>query len=189
MPSLPDDRSCHRKCRSGDRGCTGIYRLPLTPSFRPEELRTVKVEHKWTTGNPPQDRYAKMYLPVCDDPSNKEVFLYVIDQFLDAAHTDRLHLTTGAQRYTKFRSILGGDLRIAWQEISDATANKSVDTFQTDLDLLIGRYFTPTSYFDQLEYLRTVTKPYQQSCEELALRPESRTFPAQRPFQRLLHGG
>ena len=143
--------------------------LPLVPTFRPEDLRTTKVENRWTPQNQ-NERYAKMYLPVCDDPSHKEVFLYVIDQFLDAAHNDRLHLSTGPVRYTKFRDVLGGDLRIVWQQISDAQAAKSIDTFATDLDDLIGRYLAPTSYFDQLEYLRSATKPYNQTCEELASR-------------------
>ena len=100
--------------------------LPLVPTFRPEDLRTVKVENRWTTQN--VERYNKMYLPVCDDPSQREVFLYVIDQFLDAAHNDRLHISVGTDRYTKFRAVIGGDLRIVWQEISDAQAAKTTAT-------------------------------------------------------------
>ena len=51
----------------------------------------------------------------------------------------------------KFRSVVGGDLRIVWQEISDAQAAKTVATFETDIDILIGRYLSPTSYFNQLQ--------------------------------------
>ena len=64
--------------------------LPLKEMFTPKDLTTTKVENNWTTagGN---EHYYKMYLPVCGDPSNKEVLLYVIEQFYDAAHNDRLH--------------------------------------------------------------------------------------------------
>ena len=64
--------------------------IPLFPSFCTEDICTVKVEHHWTTCN---SRNAvahgyKMCLLTCDDPSNKELLLYIIDQFLDAAHKD-----------------------------------------------------------------------------------------------------
>ena len=48
--------------------------IPLVSSFSPGDLRTTKVEWKWTAGNPPVNEYSKMYLPVCDDPLQKEVF-------------------------------------------------------------------------------------------------------------------
>ena len=145
--------------------------IPLIPTFHPAELRTIKMENKWTEGTAPNtvERYYKMYLPVCDDPSNKELFLYVVDQFFDAAHNDRLHLD-GTGCYTKFRDVLGGDLRIAWQAISGAQATKSLGNFVEDVDELIEQYLAPTSYFDQLEYIRDSTKSYAQSCEELASR-------------------
>ena len=68
--------------------CNAI--IPLLPSFRMEEVCAMKVEHTWTTGNGANavKNYYKMYLPMCDDLSNKELFLCVVDQFLDAAHND-----------------------------------------------------------------------------------------------------
>ena len=54
--------------------------LPLKTEFVPENLRTVKVENRWQSNN--NDQYYKMYLPVCSDPTDKEAFLYVIEQFL-----------------------------------------------------------------------------------------------------------
>ena len=78
--------------------------VPILPSFRAEDLRTVKVEHGWMTGNGANtvDHGHKMHLLTCDDPSNKELLLCIVDQFLDAAHNDRLHLSTGPSRCTKF---------------------------------------------------------------------------------------
>lgn len=145
--------------------------IPLVSSFHPEDLRTVKLEHKWTTtGANAREEYAKMYLPVADDPSQKEVFLYVVDQFLDAAHSDRLHLTQGQYRYNKFRQVLGGAALITWQTLSDARAAKTVDTFMEDLRTLIDEYMSPTSYSDQLEYLRSATKPFNMDCAGLGAR-------------------
>ena len=109
--------------------------IPLICSFDSDSIRTVKVEHKWTTGAAPnqRDASAKLYLPTCDDPSKKELFLYVVDQFVDACHNDRLHLSTGPSRYTKFREVLGGALRLRWQSLSEARANKTTDTFVEDV--------------------------------------------------------
>ena len=78
--------------------------VPLLPSFCTEDVRTVKVEHGWTTGNGTNAvaHSYKMYLLTCDDPLNKELLLCIIDEFLDAVHNDRLHLSTGASCYTKF---------------------------------------------------------------------------------------
>ena len=92
--------------------------LPIKSTLVTADLRTVKVENNWNVAG--QAQYCKMYLPVCDDPANKELLIYVIDQFLDAAHNDRLHLSTGAERYSKFRQVVDGSLRVEWQTISDA---------------------------------------------------------------------
>ena len=143
--------------------------LPLVSSFNTEDVRTVKVEHSWTPANQ-EAQHAKMYLPVCDDPSNKELFLYVIDQFIDASDNDRLHLSTGNVRYSKFRSVLGGDLRLKWQELSNARANKSVESFLLDQRALIATYLAPSSFDDEREYIRSVTKPFSMSCDALGVR-------------------
>lgn len=142
--------------------------IPIVPSFQTEDLRTTKVENKWVSAG--NEQYAKMYLPVCSDPSQKELFLYVINQFMDAAHGDRLHLTTGNTRYMKFRSVLDGDLRLTWQELADGRNNKTIETFNEDLISLISTYFHPSSYEDQLEYMRTTTKPFSMSCAALGSR-------------------
>ena len=131
--------------------------IPLVSSFDVSSLQTTKVEHKWTTGNAPNttDHYSKLYLPVVNDPSDKELFLYVIDQFMDASHNDRLHLSTGTSLYTKFRQVLGGDLRIRWQTLSDAQANKTTGTFATDLTAFIAKYLPPSAFEDQEAYYLT----------------------------------
>ena len=144
--------------------------LPLQTTFTTEDLIMVKVEHSWTEGNPARDRSAKMYLPSCEDPSKKELFFYVIDQFLDAISNDRLHLSTGPSRYSKFRVVIQGSIRLAWQTLSAARANKTNETFLEDLHALIDQYFAPTARDDQLEYLRAVIKPYSMSVEELSAR-------------------
>ena len=105
-----------------------------------------------------------------DDPLNKEQLLHIINQFLDAAHNKRLHLSVSASHHTKFCEIIGGDLHIVWQEISNARAAKMVDSFMEDIDLLVSQYFAPTLYQDQLEYLHTAMKPFQMTCKQLGSR-------------------
>ena len=142
--------------------------LPLKASFDPTTLRTTKVENSWTSNN--VDHYYKMYLPVCSDVTNKEILLYVIDQFVDAAHNDRLHLSTGDSRYSKFRQVLDGSLRLDWQTISDARNNKTINSFTEDVHALINLYLSPTSREDQLAYLRNITKPFLVEVAEASAR-------------------
>lgn len=145
--------------------------MPIICPFDYNSLSTTKVEHKWTSmvNGDNVNHFSKMHLPTAHDPQNKELLLYVIDQFYDAADGDRLHLTTGPIRYSKFRQVLTGDLRITWQQISDSReAQKTIATFDEDIDLFIAQYFSPTSADDQREYLRSSTKPFSMSCETLA---------------------
>ena len=146
--------------------------IPLQQSFNSEELRTTKVENHWqeTVNGNQQDRSAKMYLPVCDDPSKKEVFLYVIDQFLDSMHTSRLHVTTGHQCHNKFRQVLDGTLRIDWQTISDARNAKTANAFLEDLHAFIELYLSTTSRADQIAFLTKATKPFDMTVNELSAR-------------------
>ena len=153
--------------------------IPLVTTIDPDELSTVKIEHRWVdNGN---NREAKMYLPTCPDGQNKELLLYVIDQFIDACDASRLNITTGPDLYSKFRGVLNGDLRLMWQMLSDSrnadpNANPVVpdthtaDNFAFDVGQLIGQYFTPTSFEDQKEYLRGVRKPFDMTCEQLSAR-------------------
>ena len=146
--------------------------LPLKQTFNPDDLRTTKIEHTWseTVNREQRDRSAKMYLPVCGDPSNKELFLYVVDQFIDACHDSRLHLTTGDSRYNKFRQVLDGSLRIEWQNLSDARTSKTVDTFKQDYHALINKHLAPSSRLDQMAYLMKTTKIYGQEPDEVSAR-------------------
>ena len=133
--------------------------VPILPSFRVEDFCTAKVEHSWTTGNGANavNHIHKMCLLTCD-------------QFLDAAHNDRLHLSTSTLRCVKFWDIVGGDPRNDWQEISDAQVAKTIDSFMEDIDVLVGHCLSPTACQDQLECLRTGAEPFQMSCEQLGSR-------------------
>lgn len=144
--------------------------IPLVPSFNVEELRTVKIKHKWKdNGN--VDKEAEMHLPICSDPSEKEVFLYVVNQFNNAVHEDRLHLSTAKERYSKFCYVLEGDVLLAWQQFTANAGNAAtLADFEADVRRLIGTYLHPTSREDQLEYLRTTTKPFSMSCAALGSR-------------------
>ena len=133
--------------------------IAILPSFRTENLRAMKVEHSWMTGNGANavDHSCKMYLPMCDDPSNKELLLYIVDQFLDAAHDDRLHLSAGPLHHTKSWDVIGGNLRVVWQEISGAQGAKSVESFMENFDVLVGCYLAAAACQDRIECLCTGT--------------------------------
>ena len=118
--------------------------IPLAQSFDPDTLRTTKVEWTWTDADA-HLRAAKQCLPICDDPSKKELFICVIDQFMDAVDETRLHLTTGPSRCAKFRQVLDGSLRIEWQALSDARVDKSLEHFAADVRALIAMHLSPSS--------------------------------------------
>ena len=148
--------------------------LPVVSTFRPEDLTKVKVENRWDmdVANGQVPKYGKVYLPVCDDPSKKELFVHVINEFLDACDDSRLHLNTGALRYNKFRQVLEGSLRVEWQGISNdrGEPNQTTVTFAEDVRTLMLRHFTASSREDQLEYLRGATKPYSMTVAALSAR-------------------
>ena len=143
--------------------------LPLKCSFDPTMLVTTKVENTWTDANNVSKTY-KVYLPVASDPSQKELFIYVIDQFVDAMADERLHLNNIETRYNKFRQVVDGTLRIDWQAISDERDAKTDDTFWRDILRLINLYFSPSSRLDQEEYLKHTKKPYDMTVNEVSAR-------------------
>jgi hypothetical protein len=146
--------------------------LPLVATIDAANLCTVKVEHRWLEGAAPnaQERCAKLCLPVADDPSKKELFLCVIDQFLDACSNERLHLLNGPSRHSKFRLALEGAAKIEWQAISANRANKTNNSFDEDVRVLLLKCFAPSSRSDQLECLRSVQKPHTVTVDELSSR-------------------
>lgn len=58
--------------------------IPLQQLFNIEDLLTVNVENQWEEGKPAVFLSYKVHLPTIDDPSKKELFLYVMDQFIEA---------------------------------------------------------------------------------------------------------
>ena len=142
--------------------------IPLKQSFSTSDIPMTKVEHHWQTGT--GAKYSKMYLPVCDDPSRKELFIYVINEFDDACDNSRLHLDDAEDRYSKFRQVLEGSLRIDWQTISNQRTTKTLDTFQQDIFNLLSQYFSPSSRDDQLDYLQNSTKPFTMTVGEVSSR-------------------
>ena len=143
--------------------------LPIKTTIVHENLRTTKVENSWTTAQGANHSY-KLYLPICSDPTNKELFLYVVEQFVDGAHNDRLHLSNGPSRYSKFRQVLDGAVKLEWQTLSDDRNNKTLDSFTEDVHTLISKYMGPTSREDQLAYLQNSVKPYMVEVAEASAR-------------------
>ena len=58
--------------------------------------------------------------------TRRNLFFYVIDQFLDAQSDDRLHLSMGESWYTKFWVVLKGSLHLVCQNISATYGNKTL---------------------------------------------------------------
>ena len=94
--------------------------IPLISTLDMDELVMTKIEHRWNdAANNNAAREAKIYLPMAPNGENKELLLYVVDQFFDALDTSRLNITTGLDMFAKFRAVVNGDVRILWQSLSN----------------------------------------------------------------------
>ena len=144
--------------------------IPLQSGFVAEDLSTVKVENSYTPPNSFSRITKKAHLPTVSEPKDKELIIYVVDQFVYHCSDEQLHLNDGPLRYSKFCDVVKGDLLIAWQKISNARANKTIETFVADINEFFLVYLKPSSYLDQQEYMRRAIKPYNMDCETLGSR-------------------
>ena len=93
--------------------------IPLQSGFVAEDLSTVKVENSYTPPNAFSRITKKAHLPTVSEPKDKELIIYVVDQFVYHCSDEQLHLNDGPLRYSKFCDVVKGDLLIAWQKISN----------------------------------------------------------------------
>jgi uncharacterized membrane protein YgcG len=103
------------------------------------------------------------------DTLDKELICNAILEFKDACQATRLNLTTGADRYTKFREILEEPFRTDFDSAREGQPN-SVAGFNATLTIFLSYHFQSTDLIDQKNYLDRVKKPYKMTVELLASR-------------------
>ena len=83
---------------------------------------------------------------------------------------DRLSLSMGPLRFTKFREILGLDYRMDWDNCAALQAARTTAIFTAARDEFIGLVFEDTDFINQKEYLSRVKKPRSMDVNELVAR-------------------
>ena len=144
--------------------------IPLNQVVPFADYPTVRVVAVHTTGADANrvEHTRKLDIPFCPDASDKERLLRVLHEFNDACADARLHIAW-ADRYTKIRDVLGGDLRTAWDnhingiQVADCTqANWPEHVRQ------FVRFYLPSNAFLlQKEYLSNTVKPKNMDCYTL----------------------
>ena len=142
----------------------------LKPTLLSSSYATVRLTH--TFANPAPQAAAgstvtrKVDTIYCEDASDKEYFIRTIHEFLDACSDARLN-ASDTHRWALFRQVLGGDLRITYDEVYEIITNDAAFTQQTDetfrqrlLPAFIQRFLPTNSFLIQKEYMQYTVKPY-----------------------------
>jgi len=131
--------------------------IPIISEVDYDNLNMVKMIHQFDQGGTPTTRKAS--LPSCSDPANKELLLYVVDQFHKARAHNILWLDD-AEHYDFFPMVLGGNALIAWETISNARAiaDRTDANFLVDVQTFLTEFVSTSSRLDQAEYMRNFKK-------------------------------
>ena len=134
--------------------------IPMVPNIPVEDISQTIIHNTWTTtGQNAQTHKSKYEVPVCH-VNDVELLLHVIHEFRDASHATRLHLTTGPERFAKFRECLRGTPRDRWDTVVAARGNDTTTTahFDEAIEALLATYLDNSSLQIQEEYLLTQYK-------------------------------
>ena len=145
--------------------------IPLYPTFVEDDCRRVWIKNTWTTTGG-GERDAKYQLPVCGT-QDIENLCYVIREFKENMASTRLHLTTGPERFSKFREVLHGVVRDIWDEVLRVATNANCTTndhFSERLGEFMAKFLDESSISIQEEYLLSEKKRYAFSVEWINLR-------------------
>lgn len=135
----------------------------LQPTILYEEYSTTRLTNEFDDAG---NRVTRKYeVPFCPDQSDKERVVRTIHEFLYACDDARLHVAI-ADRYTKLTEVLGGDLRVTWNDILNGidAADRTVANFPAHIRLLTSKILPNDSYTLLDDYLRTAKKPYSMDC-------------------------
>ena len=135
--------------------------IPIVPVISENQIQTATLSHSWTetVNTKDVDKKAKFELPICH-VNDIELLLHCIHEFLDISSNNRLHLSTGAVCFVKFRECLCGTPRDCWDSVlEDHTANgdtnTSVANFTDAIANLVARYLIHVDLDIQEKYLLT----------------------------------
>ena len=144
--------------------------MPLVSEIK-DDFATITLKNKVRVevGPPPVYEKREATIPFVDKES-KELLLRAFQEFDDAATAERLSLTAGPVKFTKFREILGIEYRTDWDNCVALQANRTIATFNAARTEFIGLLFKDTDYINQKEYLSRARKPRSMDINELVQR-------------------
>jgi hypothetical protein len=146
--------------------------IRLVPQQDPTTFETTQLMAKVNIGTAANPVYEKRYADVPTlNKDNRELMLRMVHEFYDACSANRLSLTTGAARFSKFRECLGPAFRGPW-DVARQNEPNTVQGFNNSVDAFLANYFLPTDFIDQMNYMNTARMPENMKVQELALRVE-----------------
>ena len=164
-----------------------LYSVPFELSYMKEttDYSTIRVSHEFTISTEPvaagtnstthpalprSQRHVtrKEDLPYVPDSSDKNLLFYAIDAFEEACHADRLKLNTDEKKKNKFVVLIGGDLKIWWDECKASDPNESWDN---TIDNLIKKAVGGArAWVYQTQCLTNIRKPYGMTVAQVRTR-------------------
>jgi len=154
----------------GFSNAADVVPFPLIPRLQrseyvPHDLK--EPVNVGTAANPNMVKRCKVMFRLTTE--DREMLAALVLEFFDACTAASLNLTTGPQRYAKFRELLDEPYRSEFDNARIGQAN-TVAGFDAALRLFLNRYFLPTDFADQQRYLQRAKKPFKLSVVSLASR-------------------
>jgi hypothetical protein len=112
----------------------------------------------------------RIYVPTIGEEMSAELACRVVKEFRDLIPATSLDLSSGALKFEYFRKMLKEGARDHWDACATEVAGTSDANFETCLQSWFTRYFEPTAFSDQKEYLMTCTKAFSMTVKETSSR-------------------
>jgi hypothetical protein len=127
--------------------------IPLVNKTKYGDEHKVTIRHTHTSNLGVTTKYITKCFLYEGDPDN-ELLLLTIEEFMDACAPARLNLTTGPQRFAKFRECLGGPARTSFDTIR-TTAAITCPGFDTAIRDWVCTVVKPTAIARERQYLES----------------------------------
>ena len=134
-----------------------------------EEPKTVQLERFVTVAG--NDVKRRLKCPVIEDQACPELALYINHEFMEAAGTTQLSLTTGALRFEFFRQVLKGTARSHWDAAAESVNGTTLENFAAATKEWFNQYMETTAYHDQKQYFLTAWQPSRSAWDASSCHP------------------
>ena len=146
--------------------------LQLKPVLAYGDYTTARLVTQHTTAattsdNPGITFTRKQDLTFAPDDTDIERIIRVLSDFAEAC-TDELLMIHNMDCHKKAREVLGGDLKVIWDNTITASTNTLDADFSTNVCAFLSNFSPSNSFLIQQEYLQGASKPFHITCFNVA---------------------